>query len=201
MDPDLVATLLADNPNYQPSAQALQQPGPPPYAQPNMPATNSLQPQTTTALQPPNPNPKALSPPNQPNNYPSSANPTNTPNDNGNKYNVFNVRLGGLNGINMSSGPGGQSISLGGPGGINMSSGPAGQSMSLGGEEVGGWLFGDSESESEDERNSFVGVSINSGNNYTAFGNNFGNVGMPGRIVVNGRNLEQFLSRCGRLMW
>ena len=69
-----------------------------------------------------------------------------------------------------------------------MSSGTAGQSMSLGGEEVGGWLFGDSESESEDERNSFVGVSINSGNNYTAFGNNFGNVGVLGRIVVNGRD-------------
>jgi hypothetical protein len=59
--------------------------------------------------------------------------------------------------------------------------------MSLGG-GGGGWPFGDSESESEDERNSFVGVSINSGNNYTAFGNNFGNVGVLGRIVVNGRD-------------
>lgn len=164
MDPNLVATLLADNPVNQPSAQAQQQPGAPPYAQQNVPAANPPQPPTTTALQPPNQKPNALSPPanrsNRPNNYPNSPNPTNIPSDNGNTYNAF-----------------------------NMSSGPAGQSISLGG-GAGGWPFGESESESESEdgRGSFVGISISGGNNYTAFGNNFGNVEMPGRIVINGRD-------------
>jgi hypothetical protein len=95
------------------------------------------------------------------------------------------MSIGGPNGINVSRGPAGNQMSIGGPGGINISSGPG-----------GGLYFDDSGSESgeeEEQSSPFVGISINSNNNYTPFGNNFVgvnfvNIGMPGRTVINGRH-------------
>jgi len=101
MDPNLIASLFANDPNTttntQPNPPAPQQP----YAPPTIPAPNPPQSQNNTAPQFPTPAPSSPTP--------STNNQLTPPHDN--KYNAWNPYSNSINPYNAPQGPGHQSDS------------------------------------------------------------------------------------------